>query len=55
VQLPVDPDAAEDALRTRLPFVDGMQAHGGGAVYVCRDFTCRQPVSSVEGLRSELP
>jgi len=55
VQLPVDPDAGEDALRTRLPFVNGMQAHGGGAVYVCRDFTCRQPVSSVEGLRSELP
>jgi hypothetical protein len=55
VQLPVDPDAGDDALRTRLPFVDGMQAHGGGAVYVCRDFTCRQPVSSVEALRSELP
>jgi hypothetical protein len=55
VQLPVDPDAADDPLRTRLPFVDGMRAHGGGAVYVCRDFTCRQPVSSVEALRSELP
>jgi hypothetical protein len=54
VQLPVDPDAGDDALRARLPFVDGLQAHGGGAVYVCRDFTCRQPVSSVEALRSEL-
>jgi uncharacterized protein YyaL (SSP411 family) len=54
VQLPVDPDATDEALRTRLPFVDGMQAHGGGAVYVCRDFTCRQPVSSPEALRSEL-
>ena len=42
----------QDALRTRLPFVDGMQAHGGGAVYVCRDFTCRQPVSSIR-TRSE--
>jgi uncharacterized protein YyaL (SSP411 family) len=54
VHLPVDPDTNRDALRTRLPFVDGMQAHGGGAVYVCRDFTCRQPVSSPEALRSEL-
>ena len=54
VHVPVDPDAGQDALRTRLPFVDGMQAHGGGAVYVCRDFTCRQPVSSVEALRHEL-
>jgi uncharacterized protein YyaL (SSP411 family) len=54
VHLPLDPDAEPDALRTRLPFLDGMQAHGGGAVYVCRDFTCRQPVSSPEALRHEL-
>ena len=54
VQVPVDPDGGRDRLRTLLPFVDGMQAHGGGAVYVCRDFTCRQPVSSVDALRSEL-
>jgi uncharacterized protein len=54
VHLPVDPDRNQDALRTRLPFVDGMKAHGGGAVYVCRDFTCRQPVSSREALRREL-
>ena len=50
----LDPDANQEALRTRLPFVDGMQAHGGGAVYVCRDFTCRQPVSSADALRGEL-
>jgi uncharacterized protein YyaL (SSP411 family) len=37
-----------------LPFVDGMKAHGGGAVYVCRDFTCHQPVSSADALRQAL-
>ena len=54
VHLPVDPDAGNAALKGRLPFIDGMKAHGGGAVYVCRDFTCRQPVSSREALRAEL-
>ncbi|CAN5740492.1 thioredoxin domain-containing protein [soil metagenome] len=54
VHLPLDLDAGQSSLRTRLPFVDGMRAHGGGAVYVCRDFTCHQPVSSVEALRREL-
>ncbi len=54
VHLPVDPDRNQAALQARLPFVDGMQAHGGGAVYVCRDFTCRQPVSSPDALRREL-
>jgi hypothetical protein len=54
VQVPVDPDRGRDRLRTLLPFVDGMKAHGGGAVYVCRDFTCLQPVSSTEALRTEL-
>ena len=55
VHVPVDPHRNQEALKLALPFVDGMQAHGGGAVYVCRDFTCRQPVSSVEALRAELP
>jgi uncharacterized protein YyaL (SSP411 family) len=50
----VDPDRGQDRLRAILPFVDGMKAHGGGAVYVCRDFTCLQPVSSSDALRTEL-
>ena len=54
VHVPADPDCTHDALKRILPFVDGMQAHGGGAVYVCRDFTCHQPVSSIEALRREL-
>jgi uncharacterized protein len=54
IHLPVDPDNSQSQLGERLPFVDGMKAHGGGAVYVCRDFTCHQPVSSIEALRKEL-
>ena len=54
VHVPVDPDSSQGALGGVLPFVDGMKAHGGGAVYVCREFACRQPVGSVEALRAEL-
>ena len=54
VHMPVDPDRNQQALKELLPFIDGMQPHGGGAVYVCREFTCKQPVSSVEALRAEL-
>jgi uncharacterized protein YyaL (SSP411 family) len=54
VQVPVDPDAGQDELKAVLPFIDGMKAHGGGAVYVCTDFTCQQPVSSRDALRAEL-
>jgi hypothetical protein len=54
VQVPVDPGREQGRLKALLPFVDGMKAHGGGAVYVCRDFTCLQPVSSVDALRGEL-
>jgi hypothetical protein len=54
VHVPVDPDRNQQELRSRLPFVDGMKPHGGGAVYVCRDFTCTQPVSSPEALREAL-
>ncbi|CAN5790560.1 thioredoxin domain-containing protein [soil metagenome] len=54
VHVPVDPDRTQEALRNLLPFVDGMKAHDGGAVYVCRDFTCHQPVGTPEALRREL-
>jgi hypothetical protein len=54
VHVPVDPDSTQDGLRRVLPFVDGMQAHGGGAVYVCREFTCHQPVGTADAVREEL-
>ncbi|HEY0872695.1 MAG TPA: thioredoxin domain-containing protein [Vicinamibacterales bacterium] len=54
VHVPVDPDRTQEALQAMLPFIAGMKADGGGAVYVCQDFTCHQPVSSVDALRREL-
>ena len=54
VHIPVDPDRNQEALEGMLPFIDGMKAHGGGAVYVCRDFTCHQPVGTPEDVRKEL-
>jgi uncharacterized protein YyaL (SSP411 family) len=39
----------------RLPFVAAMQAvNGRSTAYVCRDFACRQPVITAEGLQQEL-
>ncbi len=54
VHVPVDPDRTQADLQRLLPFVDGMKAHGGGAAYVCRDFTCHQPVGTMDALRAEL-
>jgi uncharacterized protein YyaL (SSP411 family) len=54
VQLPVTSGTGQQKLRAILPFVREMKAEAGGAVYVCRDFICRQPVSSVEDLRKAL-
>ena len=54
VQLRVTPETRR-ALAGSLPFVDAMRpVDGATAVYVCRDFACRQPVTTVEGLQQEL-
>ena len=43
------------ALAGTLPFVAAMQPiDGKPAVYVCRDFACRQPVTDVRALEEEL-
>ncbi len=43
------------ALGGSLPFIGAMQpVNGVTAVYVCRDFTCRQPVTTVPALEQEL-
>jgi uncharacterized protein YyaL (SSP411 family) len=47
--------AAQRALAGSLPFIDGMRPIDGvTSAYVCRDFTCRQPVTTVEALQKEL-
>ncbi len=54
IQIPVAP-SEQAALGARLPFVAAMKTVGGkAAAYVCRDFTCRQPVTTAEALAAEL-
>jgi uncharacterized protein YyaL (SSP411 family) len=43
------------ALAGSLPFIGAMRpVNGVTTVYVCRDFTCRQPVTTVPALEQEL-
>jgi uncharacterized protein YyaL (SSP411 family) len=43
------------SLAGSLPFISSMTPIGGAtAVYVCRDFACRQPVTTVDALQAEL-
>jgi uncharacterized protein YyaL (SSP411 family) len=43
------------ALAASLPFIAAMQpVDGASAAFVCRDFTCRQPVTTADALRGEL-
>ena len=44
-----------DRWREYLPFVAAMQPMNGRATaYVCRDFTCREPVTTPDALRAQL-
>jgi uncharacterized protein YyaL (SSP411 family) len=54
IQLRVGDDRRR-ALAGSLPFVAAMQpVDGASAAYVCRNFSCRQPVTSVSDLEREL-
>jgi hypothetical protein len=47
--------ARQSALAERLPFVAAMKSIDGAATaYVCRNFTCRQPVTTAAALQQEL-
>ncbi len=53
--VPVQPGAAQEALSTLMPFVGPMRMREGGATaYVCRDFTCREPVTDAAALAAQL-
>ena len=55
ITVPANEGAADDTLTRMLPFVAAMSsANGEARAYVCRDFTCRQPVTTPDGLRREL-
>ena len=55
VIVPVEPGARQEELARLLPWVASMHMREGRATaYVCRDFSCEQPVSNVSGLRARL-
>ena len=54
IVIPVAGGAAHDAVSRLLPFTASMTGRGRAAAYVCRDFTCRQPVTTPEDLAREL-
>jgi uncharacterized protein len=54
IQLRITPESRH-ALAGSLPFLAAMEPLAGiTAAYVCRDFTCRQPVTTVDALEQEL-
>jgi uncharacterized protein len=52
--VPVSTTTSREALSPVLPFTAAMTAPDGAAAYVCRNFTCRQPVTRAEDLAKEL-
>jgi uncharacterized protein YyaL (SSP411 family) len=54
IEIPMSP-ASQPALGAALPFVAAMKTvDGQAAAYVCRDFTCRAPVTTADALEAEL-
>ncbi len=54
ITLRVSPDRRH-ALAVSLPFVAAMEpVNGATAAYVCQNFTCRQPVTTVDALQQQL-
>ncbi len=54
IVVPVSAGGSRDHLSKLLPFTAAMTSGAGAAAYVCRDFTCRQPVATAHDLRGEL-
>jgi uncharacterized protein len=56
LEISVSPGPVQEAVAGRLPFVGAMSTQNGRATaYVCRAFTCREPVHDAEALAAQLP
>jgi len=56
VVVPVMPGDQQQALLAAMPFVGALrQKEGRATVFVCRDFACREPVTTAEALAAQLP
>jgi uncharacterized protein YyaL (SSP411 family) len=54
LNVPVSTTAPRENLSRLLPFTAAMIARDGAAAYVCRNFTCRQPVTTAQDLAREI-
>jgi uncharacterized protein len=54
LSVPVSTTAARENLSRLLPFTAAMTADDGAAAYVCRNFTCRQPVTTAQDLARKI-
>lgn len=55
VVVPLAPGSQQKAVASHIPFVGAMTPRDGRATaYVCRNFTCREPVTTPEALASAL-
>jgi hypothetical protein len=53
--VPVAPGEAQHTMAAALPFIGALhQKEGRATAFVCRDFTCREPVSTAEALAAQL-
>ena len=52
--VPVEPGPKGEAAGNALSFLSGMTPRGSAAAYVCRDFTCQQPVTTAEAFAALL-
>jgi uncharacterized protein YyaL (SSP411 family) len=55
LMVPVAPGDPQRTLAGTMPFIEAMQQTGGRATaFVCRDFACREPVTTPEALAGQL-